>query len=380
MAKNKRSTGVTILIILFMVSVCFLIITVIWGTDQVLTSVSNLYGEADPDLSFIDKTRLSFELYFYGDSLFFTPTLLNAEMLFEVESGQSIYDISNQLQLNGYIKEQESFINFIIYRGYDRRIQTGQFVISEGMNAMDIANKLINPIPEKVPFVILPGWRAEEIADALIYSGLSITKEEFLSAVNHPPASWLPDGFPLITSLEGYLAPGEYLFDRDINNAEFIRSFLDRFDENLSGELESSLLDQGYSIQEAVILASVVEREAVIDDEMPLIASVFLNRYEIGMKLDSDPTVQYALGYSLEQGSWWKNPLTYSDLQIDSPYNTYLYAQLPPGAICNPSLTALQAIAYAAETPYYYFRAKCDGSGYHEFSVTYEEHLTNGCE
>ena len=72
MAKNKRSTGVTILIILFMVSVCFLIITVIWGTDQVLTSVSNLYGEADPDLSFIDKTRLSFELYFYGDSLFFT--------------------------------------------------------------------------------------------------------------------------------------------------------------------------------------------------------------------------------------------------------------------------------------------------------------------
>ena len=93
-----------------------------------------------------------------------------------------------------------------------------------------------------------------------MYSGLSITKEEFLSAVNHPPASWLPDGFPLITSLEGYLAPGEYLFDRDINNAEFIRSFLERFDENLSGELESSLLDQGYSIQEAVILASVVER------------------------------------------------------------------------------------------------------------------------
>ena len=98
------------------------------------------------------------------------------------------------------------------------------------------------------------------------------------------------------------------------------------------------------------------------------------------MKLDSDPTTQYAIGYNEIQGTWWTNPLSWEDLKIDSPYNTYIYEGLPPNAICNPSKTAILAVINPAETPYYYFRAKCDGSGEHEFAVTYEEHLLNGCE
>jgi len=98
------------------------------------------------------------------------------------------------------------------------------------------------------------------------------------------------------------------------------------------------------------------------------------------MKLDTDPTVQYALGYNASQGTWWTNPLSSADLQFDSPYNTYLYAGLPPGPIANPSLSALRAVAFPAETPYYFFRARCDGSGLHVFAVTFEEHLQNGCQ
>jgi UPF0755 protein len=136
---------------------------------------------------------------------------------------------------------------------------------------------------------------------------------------------------------------------------------------------------QGLSLYQAVTLASIVQREAVVEDEMPLIASVFLNRLADGIKLDSDPTVQYALGYISRQKSWWKNPLTLDDLQVDSPYNTYRNPGLPPGPIANPSLNALLAVAFPAQTPYYYFRAACDGSGRHAFAKTFAEHQANAC-
>ena len=97
------------------------------------------------------------------------------------------------------------------------------------------------------------------------------------------------------------------------------------------------------------------------------------------MKLDADPTVQYAVGYNSAQGTWWTNPLSHADLATDSPYNTYLYHGLPPGPIANPGLTALQAVAYPAQSPYYYFRALCDNSGRHIFAQTYAEHVANAC-
>jgi UPF0755 protein len=98
-----------------------------------------------------------------------------------------------------------------------------------------------------------------------------------------------------------------------------------------------------------------------------------------GIKLDSDPTVQYAVGYDPTQQTWWVNPLSAADLQTDSPFNTYLYSGLPPGPICNPPLSAIQAVAFPAQTPYYFFRARCDGSGRHLFARTYDEHLSNAC-
>ncbi len=112
----------------------------------------------------------------------------------------------------------------------------------------------------------------------------------------------------------------------------------------------------------------------------PMIASVFINRLNVGMKLDSDPTVQYAIGFNKEQNTWWTNPLNLDDLKIDSPYNTYLNTKLPPGPIANPGLEALQAVAFPARTPYFFFRAACDGSGRHLFSKTYDEHIHNECK
>jgi UPF0755 protein len=112
---------------------------------------------------------------------------------------------------------------------------------------------------------------------------------------------------------------------------------------------------------------------------MPLIASVFLNRVDSGMLLEADPTVQYALGFFPPQATWWRSPLSSGDLQVDSPFNTYLYGGLPPSPICNPSLDALLAVANAPATSYYFFRAACDGSGRHLFAETYNQHLSNAC-
>ena len=112
---------------------------------------------------------------------------------------------------------------------------------------------------------------------------------------------------------------------------------------------------------------------------MPLIASVFYNRLNGGMRLASDPTVQYAIGHVDQQQGWWKNPLSLEDLEMISPYNTYQMDGLPPGPICAPGLSALRAVAYPAETPYFYFRAACDNSGKHRFAQTFEEHQQNAC-
>lgn len=131
---------------------------------------------------------------------------------------------------------------------------------------------------------------------------------------------------------------------------------------------------------ELIKLASIIQRETQDSTEMPLIASVFYNRLAIDMRLETDPTVQYALGFDPATQTWWKAPLTFNDLAVESDYNTYKVQGLPPGPICSPGREAILAAFAPEQTGYYFFRAKCDGSLTHNFAVTYEEHLENGCE
>ena len=161
---------------------------------------------------------------------------------------------------------------------------------------------------------------------------------------------------------------------------DLIPMILTEFSQNIDTSLLEGFTRQGLNLYDAVTLASIVEKEAVVDDEKPLIASVFFNRLAAGMRLETDPTVQYALGYQDDVQTWWKSPLSLADLAVVSPYNTYTVIGLPPTPICNPDLGSLSAVAFPAETPYFYFRAACDESGRHNFAITYEEHLNNQCE
>jgi UPF0755 protein len=249
------------------------------------------------------------------------------------------------------------------------------------MSPIQIAAELLDATPNEATITILSGWRIEEIAENIAGSGLSITSEEFIMAAYAPSSYYLSFlQIEEIDSLEGFLFPGTYTFPRDASLDVVIPAVLSEFMRNIDVDFSEGVIRQGLTLYEAVIPASIVEKEAIVEDEKPLIASVFFNRVEAGMRLETDPTVQYSLGYQDDTQTWWKSPLSQMDLEVLSPYNTYIVYGLPPTPICNPDLSSLRAVVYPAETPYFYFRAACDGSGRHNFAITFEEHLNNQCD
>ena len=165
--------------------------------------------------------------------------------------------------------------------------------------------------------------------------------------------------------------------------ADLISQMLNNMGRHLPQNTFSLAQQQGLTFHQVLILASIVEREAALDEERPLIASVYLNRLKpsiVNFHLQADPTVQYAMGYQSGSRQWWKTPVSLEEYQqIDSPYNTYLYPGLPPGPIANPGLASIMAVLQPAQTDYLFFvcrHPRCEG-GEHVFSHTYEEHLQN---
>jgi UPF0755 protein len=299
---------------------------------------------------------------------------------FQVKLGEPAASIALRLQEAGLIADAEAFTIYLSYTGLDTSLQAGEYKLSAGNSPILIAQSLLDATPMSIRFGILPGWRLEEIAATIPTSGLSFSADDFLAAARQPASTFSPEIMTTSeATLEGFLCPDVYEVRRDISLQEFLQTILLNFSLKTTSELLTGIERQGLTLYQAVILASIIEREAMVDEEMPQIASVFHNRLAIDMKLDSDPTVQYALGYNQTQKSWWTNPLSSSDLQVASPYNTYLTNGLPPGPISNVSTAALKAVAFPAQTPYYYFRAECDGSGKHVFAETFEQHVQNGC-
>ena len=342
------------------------------------SQASRIYGPPAASLTIFQRLQYSTLLLWYDGLLTRPVDETGGEQTFTIETGELVNSVAAHLQEVGLIRDAEAFRSYLIYTGLDTSIQAGSYKLSPTMSAIDIAHEFQDATSEEVSFVILPGWRMEEIAAALPTSGLSVTADDFLDAARNPMNSY--DYLEGAATNEGFLFPDSYVLGRNATATEMVNAFVRNFGLKLLPNFRNGFQQQNLTVYQAVTLASIVEREAVQDEEKPLIASVYLNRLSIGMKLDADPTVQYAYGYDFPGGTWWKNPLDLQDLQFDSPYNTYLYTGLPPTPIANPSLEALQAVAFPAETPYYFFRAKCDGSGFHDFSETFEEHLGNGCQ
>jgi UPF0755 protein len=335
------------------------------------------YGPASENLNGLQRLQYSALLLWYDGLVTRPGEQAGGEQDFMIPPGEGIATLAGRLEQAGLIRDADAFRAYLIYSGLDTSIQAGEYRLNPALTSMQIAQRLQDATPTEVKFVILPGWRMDEIAASLPRSGLNITPDEFLAVARDPraDADFLPPG----ASAEGFLFPDQYTLPRVVRAEQLVGLLLNHFALALTPEMRDGFTRQGLNVYQAVTLASIVQREAVQDDEQPLIASVFLNRLAAGMRLGGDPTVQYALGFDSNSNSWWKSPLSLDDLKVDSPYNTYIIPGLPPGPIASPSLGALQAVASPAKTGYYFFRARCDGSNRHVFAQTFDEQLQNAC-
>jgi UPF0755 protein len=374
---EKKSTGsgkiIRLLIVLLLV---FLALIVFIGLNLIHTENSRLIGEAHNNLS------LS-QLITYDVTFFFRQSELTKrnndlpETIISIEMDKPLNEVLIQMENDHVVSDAALLRQVLIYTGADRKILPGKYPIPAASTILEIAAILQDINASLIDFAVLPGWRKEEISAALPSSGLSINQQDFTQFINTPMADEYLSGLGFSDN-EGIFAPGMYSFHRNVTTTDFVKAMTDRFQSELSTELKDGFSNQGLTLSQAVILASIIQREAVLDEEKPIIASVFINRINAGMPLQSDPTVQYALGFNPDWG-WWKSPLSFDDLKVESPYNTYIITGLPPAPISNPDLTSLQAVANPTATDYFYFRALCDGSHQHVFSETLEEHIANAC-
>ncbi len=301
---------------------------------------------------------------------------------FTVSPGELPADVAQHLQSQGLIRDADLFVQYLKYLHLGNKIQAGEFLLRRNMSAAEIAEALQHGRAKTVTFTIRPGWRAEEIADYLATVGLAnYNKDQFLQAVKNGSAgrddAFLrdrPKSAP--PSLEGFLFPETYNVPFDISMDDLLNMVLGTFDQRLTDKLRQEVTASKMTLYEVVTLAAIVEREAAIAEERPMIASVYLNRLKKKMALQADPTVQYAMGYQAATKQWWKSPVSLDEYQnVKSPYNTYLNTGLPLGPICSPSLASIIAVLEPAQTDYLFFLGKGDGS--HVFAKTYEEHQAN---
>ncbi|NNJ10405.1 endolytic transglycosylase MltG [Chloroflexales bacterium ZM16-3] len=302
---------------------------------------------------------------------------------FIVAPGEATADIATRLRSKDLVGQPALFTLLTRLRGLDGKLQAGRYILSPTMTMSEIMIALQSSRVEEAQFTVPEGLRLEEIAAIVEKTGV-VSADAFLRVArdgeHFRDQYFLLSSLPRGASLEGYLFPDTYRVAKDMTAEEIVTAMLDRFVEQY-GEIERDVRVPNVTVHQIVTMAAIVQREAALVSEMPTISAVFWNRLKpenvsivSGGQLGADPTVQYALGYSAAEGTWWRKTITAADLQIDSPYNTRLYAGLPPGPISAPGLDALRAAAQPDQTsPYLFFVVSCARDGSHKFASTLEE-------
>lgn len=384
---KKRRIGCRIYLFFLLAAACLVVVAFAWSTMRWQTIVRDSGispQEADPGLNLAQRLYLQNYLANQGDAL--RQQAGDAgEIQFEITAGATADTVIADLVAAGLLKNPTLFLNYLRYYGLDSGLQTGQFALDGGLTIPQLAALISEGSARNITLGFLPGMRLEEMVQLLtVTSPAKIDAAEFQSLVTRQrrfDLSRYPflNSLPPDASLEGFLYPGTYIVPPDANAVYLLDQMLQNFDRHVTPAMRQAYGAYGLSLSEAVTLASIVERETMTEEERPLVASVFLNRVQAGMPLQADPTVQYAVGYQQAGNSWWKVPLTLSDLEYDHPYNTYMIPGLPPGPIASPGVESLQAVAEPAQTDYLFFVLDCfsDPVGRHVFSRTYDEHVAH---
>lgn len=328
---------------------------------------------------------------------------------FDVGAGTPARVISEQLAAAGLIHDAELFEAYVRSIGRAQELKAGTFLLRASMTPLEIAEVLLDEHAAGVSITIREGWRLEQVADALQQEGVvsgkdyrhtaqmpdlvalsKIAPSNAASAPKVDPPSCCEvkiERWPFLETrpqgagLEGFLFPATYeLPALEAEAGELIARQLDAFAARIMPlylQAQAGGVDVP-GLYEVLIMASIVEREAVVAEERPVIAGVLYNRLANHMLLEIDATVQYAMGYQPESGQWWKTPVFLEEYQgVHSPFNTYLNRGLPPGPIASPGEDSFRAVLYPERHGYFYYVATGDGSGSHVFSETYAEHLAN---
>ncbi len=293
-----------------------------------------------------------------------------------VESGSLAADIVDLLVERGVVEDTRRLELLLDLSGAAAELRAGRYEFPTPAPASEVIRKLSLGLTSERLLAIPEGRRLEELGEIVANAEIA-TESEWAEALARPRDRPFLASRPEGASLVGYLLPASFATTPDTTADELVDQMLDAFAEQVTPDLIAEAEAQGLTLHEVLTLASIVEREAVVPEERPTVASVFRNRYELGMPLQADPTVQFAIANeeSVAEYGWWKQELTIDDLAFDSPYNTYVYPGLPPGPIANPGIDAIIATIRPAETDYLYFVAMGDGS--HAFAETLEEHNAN---
>jgi UPF0755 protein len=291
-----------------------------------------------------------------------------AEQFVEIPEGSGPTSIGRRLADAGVIRDRLGFRFEILRSGLGRRLQAGEYRFDRPMTVREVVDKIARGDVYLIPITFREGLTIREMAQLFESKGLGSATEFSKVASDAAPIRKLD---PAAKDLEGYLFPDTYATTRHTTPAQLVPRMVAGFENALAPETWSAAEGRGLSLRELVTLASIVEKETGKPEERPLVAAVYSNRLKIGMALQCDPTIIYAL----ERANRYNGNLTRENMQIDSPYNTYRYPGLPPGPIANPGRASLEAAARPADVPYLYFVARGDGS--HAFAATLEEHNRN---
>lgn len=298
-------------------------------------------------------------------------------VLVEIPSGFSSAQVAVLLQEKGLVRDARVFRYYLAYHKVSNRLQAGKYRFVRGMTLDEITRDLVegNVYRETVKVTVPEGFRVEQIAERLEEAGLG-SRERYLALIREhdfgefPFVRDIPEDAPLKYRLEGYLFPDTYEFDKEADEVTVLTAMLERFAREWTPQRQERLRELGISVHQWVTMASLVEREAKVDAERPIIAGVIWNRLKENWLLQIDATVQYIFGTPKER-------LTYRDLEMDDPYNTYLYEGLPPGPIGAPGTRSLEAVLYPQEYDYFFYVTKKDGTDEHYFAKTHSEHEEN---
>ena len=291
-----------------------------------------------------------------------------AEQFVEIPPGSGSVSMGRRLAEAGVVRSATSFRFAVWMRGSGRRLQAGEYRFDRPMSTTEVVDKIARGDVNVRAITFREGLTVREMA-SLFESGGFGQASDFMAASKN--AALINDVDPSANDLEGYLFPDTYTLPRSTTAKQLVDRMVERFRKALTPEVRRQAAERGLSVRELVTLASLVEKETGKAEERPVVAGVYSNRLKIGMGLQCDPTVIYAL---ILAGRYDGN-IRKGDLQIDSPYNTYRYAGLPPGPIAAPGEASLRAAAQPADVPYLYFVSRNDGS--HVFSTTLDEHNRN---